>query len=110
MHVGGLEGISERKMFGGLCFMTSGNMFAGIVGDELMARLPKEQHDEALARPGSRPMDFTGRPMVGFIFVDAAGIESDAALASWLDQCYAHAAALPAKQPGQKKMGRNKAI
>jgi TfoX/Sxy family transcriptional regulator of competence genes len=101
-HIAGLPGISERKMFGGLCFMAGGNMFAGIVGDELMARLPKHEHAEALGRPGARPMDFTGRPMAGFVLVDQAAITAEGALARWLDQCYAHAATLPAKHRAAK--------
>jgi TfoX/Sxy family transcriptional regulator of competence genes len=103
-----LPDTSERKMFGGICFMTGGNMFAGIVGEQLMARLPKEDYEAALSRPGARPMDFTGRPMAGFIYVHRAGIESDADLALWLDQCYTYAASLPAKQPAARKAARVK--
>ena len=100
--IGERPNVAEIKMFGGLCFTANGNMFAGVVKDEYMARLPKEAHGDALARPGARPMDFTGRPMVGFIFVSADGIASDEALSTWVEQCYDYAASLPPKQPGAR--------
>ncbi|HLF76903.1 MAG TPA: TfoX/Sxy family protein [Dehalococcoidia bacterium] len=106
--IGDRPDVAEIKMFGGLCFTAGGNMFAGVVKDEYMARLPKDAHEAALARPGARPMDFTGRPMVGFIFVSAEGVASDEALNSWVDQCYDYAASLPAKKPGTKSMARKK--
>jgi hypothetical protein len=106
--IGDRPNVAEIKMFGGLCFTVGGNMFAGVVKDEYMARLPKEAHAEALAKPGARPMDFTGRPMVGFIFVSPDGIASDAALQSWVDECYDFAASLPPKQPGTKSMESRK--
>ena len=106
--IGDRPNVAEIKMFGGLCFTAGGNMFAGVVKDEYMARLPKEAHEAALARPGARPMDFTGRPMVGFIYVSAEGIASDGALNSWVTQCYDFAASLPPKQPGAKTTARKK--
>jgi TfoX/Sxy family transcriptional regulator of competence genes len=56
-------GFSERKMFGGLCFMLRGNMCAGVVGERLMLRLGEDGATAALRQPGVSPMDFTGRPM-----------------------------------------------
>lgn len=61
--------VTERKMFGGLTFMIGGHMCCGVNGNELIVRLDPEREDEALARPHARPMDFTGRPMSGFITV-----------------------------------------
>ena len=67
-------GLSERKMFGGLCLMVNGNMFAGIRGDELMLRVGQERFEQLLAKPGARPMDFTGRPMNGMVFREGCGL------------------------------------
>jgi TfoX/Sxy family transcriptional regulator of competence genes len=61
--------VTERKMFGGLTFMIGRHMCCGVNGNELIVRLDPEREDEALARPHARPMDFTGRPMSGFITV-----------------------------------------
>ncbi len=91
-------GYSERKMFGGLCFMIGGNMACGIVGDDLMVRLTPDSHEDALSRPHVRPMDFTGRPMKGMVYVEIGGIKEDAALAEWVDRGASFAASLPPKR------------
>lgn len=91
------DGISERKMFGGLAFMVNGNMVCGVVGDELMVRVGPEQWDAALALPHARAMDFTGKPMRGMIYVDEAGIAEDADLAVWVGRGLAFATKLPPK-------------
>jgi TfoX/Sxy family transcriptional regulator of competence genes len=83
--------ISEKKMFGGVAFMTNGSMAAGIIRDELMVRVGPEGYDEALARPHARALDFTGRPMRGFVQVAPAGFEDDADLRAWLARGIAHA-------------------
>ncbi len=77
----------EKRMMGGLCFMVNDKMCAGIVGETLMARIDPAIYAEALERPGAREMDFTGRPMKGFIFVEGEGIDSDEDLERWLDLC-----------------------
>jgi hypothetical protein len=91
------QGWSERKLFGGIAFMLNGNMCAGVVRGDLMVRVGPDAHDDALAQPGARPMDFTGRPMRGCVVVDRAGIESDADFAGWVDAGADYAASLPAK-------------
>jgi TfoX/Sxy family transcriptional regulator of competence genes len=96
--------LSERKMFGGLCLMSGGNMFAGIIGDELMLRVGKERFEELLAKPGARPMDFTGRPMNGYIYVSPHAFATDKALSTWLEAALAFVETLPPKQPGEKAM------
>lgn len=73
---------SERKMFGGICFMLGGNMALGVVGDDLMVRLDREDAERALAEPHVRPMDFTGRPTKNMVYVDPAGIEADGDLSA----------------------------
>ncbi|MGQ0537053.1 MAG: TfoX/Sxy family protein [Methanobacteriota archaeon] len=81
--------IDARKMFGGIAFMARGKMFAGIVGDDLMVRVGPERHEEALGRPHTRPMDFTRRPMRGYVFVARAGLRTKRQLAAWLDWGFA---------------------
>ena len=71
-------------MMGGLCFMVGGKMCVGITGDRLMVRLDPETYEAALTRPGCLPMDFTGRPMRGFVFVEPDGTTTDASLRSWI--------------------------
>lgn len=90
-------GISERKMFGGLAFMTDGHMFVGILGDTLMARVGPDEYAKALAMPHVRPMDFTGRPMKGYVFVAPEGFESDQALQHWVQLGLTFAGSLPPK-------------
>jgi hypothetical protein len=89
--------MSERKMFGGLCFLLDGNMCFGIVGSELMVRVGPDAYADALALDHAREMDFTGRSMKGFVYVGAAGISEDEDLDAWLDRGLAHAASLPPK-------------
>jgi TfoX/Sxy family transcriptional regulator of competence genes len=96
-------GISERKMFGGLCFMINGNMFAGVMGNELMLRVGPERFEQALAQPGARPMDFSKRPMVGMVYVAPPAFETESALSDWLGQALDFAGAMPGKQPGEKR-------
>jgi TfoX/Sxy family transcriptional regulator of competence genes len=91
------DAISERKMFGGLAFMSRGHMFVGILGDTLMARVGPDRYADALRRPGAREMDFTGKPMRGYVYVAPEGIESDAALEDWIAKCLAHVGSLPPK-------------
>ena len=81
----------------GLAFLLRGNMCVGIVGSDLMVRVGPEAHDDALRRPHARPMDFTGRPMKGFVYVAAAGYESDADLRDWVARGVAFASSLPPK-------------
>lgn len=89
--------IAEKKMFGGLAFMLAGNMCVGVVNDTLMARVGPEQYQDALHLPHAREMDFTGKPLKGFIYVDAEGIADDSDLQEWMTRCIAFAGSLPAK-------------
>ena len=91
------EGFSEKKMFGGLCFLLNGNMCCGIVGDELMVRVGADAYEKSLARAHAREMDFTGRPMRGFVYVGAEGVKTKRTLASWLEAGTAYAGSLPPK-------------
>ena len=90
------DGVTERKMFGGLAFMVRGQMACGIVGDDLMLRLGAESAEEALERPHVRPMDFTGRPMSGMVYVGPDGLRG-AALHRWVATSVAFVETLPPK-------------
>jgi TfoX/Sxy family transcriptional regulator of competence genes len=89
--------LSERKMFGGIAFMIGGNMAIGVVGDDLMVRLDPADAERALAEPHVRPMDFTGKPMKGMVFVDSGGTASGNDLASWVEAGADFASSLPPK-------------
>jgi TfoX/Sxy family transcriptional regulator of competence genes len=89
--------ISERKMFGGLAVMHNGNMVCGVVGDELMVRVGPDAYNDALAQPHARPMDFTGRPMRGMVYVGVDGIEGGQ-LDAWVERGVRYAETLPPKR------------
>lgn len=89
--------LTEKKMFGGLCFLLGGNMAAGIVGDELMLRVGPDRYEGALARAHAREMDFTGRALRGMVYVASEGFETDSALTEWLDLAVGFAGSLPPK-------------
>lgn len=74
-----------KSMMGGLCFMVDAKMCAGVTSDRLMLRIDPGEEAAALGKPGCKPMDFTGRPMKGFVFVEPAGVRTDTELAAWLD-------------------------
>ena len=89
--------VDEKRMFGGIAFMHAGNMCCGIVGDVLMARVGPDAYSEALQRSHAREMDFTGRSMKGFVYVDPDGFAEDDQLQGWIDLCQTFTASLPAK-------------
>jgi hypothetical protein len=95
--VDGDASMSERKMFGGLCFMTGGHMCFGIVGDDLMVRVGPERWEETLAMPFTREMDFTGRSMRGMVYVSSEGLGEDSVLMQWLEAGLDYASSLPPK-------------
>jgi TfoX/Sxy family transcriptional regulator of competence genes len=90
-------GVTERKMFGGICFMVNGNMCAGVSKDRLMARVGVPHWEEALKRPHAYSMDMGSRPMAGMVFVNSQDVESEETLASWLEPCLAFATSLKPK-------------
>jgi len=91
-------GASEKRMFGGLAFMVDGHMSCGVVNDTLMARVGPKQYRDALGRPHAREMDFTGKPLKGFVYVAPEGIESDEALESWVRMSLEFVRSLPPKR------------
>ncbi|WP_245949163.1 TfoX/Sxy family protein [Lutibacter citreus] len=74
----------EKKMFGGLCFMVENKMCVGIIKDELMARIGTENYKEALLKEGCSEMTFTGRPMKGYVYLNADALDLDNDLEYWL--------------------------
>jgi len=93
--LGPREDLREQKMFGGLAFMVGGHMAVGIVGDELMLRLGEEGAEALLGDEHVRPMDFTGRPMKGFVYVGPAATRDARALRKWVAEGVAYARSLP---------------
>ena len=89
--------VSERKMFGGVCFMINGNMCVGTWKGSLIVRLDKQNHDKTLAEPHTKPADMNGRTMKGWALVEPAGIESENDLTSWLNRAARFADSLPPK-------------
>ena len=77
--------LEEKIMFGGVCFMVNGKMCMGVVKDEIMCRIDPEMDEIVLERDGCRPMDFTGRPMKGYVFVSEAGMKNKKELQYWVD-------------------------
>ena len=77
----------EKKMMGGLCFMVDDKMLAGVMHNQLMARVGPVQYPSALERSGAKEMNFTGRSMKGFVFVEAEGIDLEADLEQWIEDC-----------------------
>ncbi|MBI1378092.1 MAG: RNA methyltransferase [Frankiales bacterium] len=89
--------LTERRMFGGLCFLLDGHMLCGVVSDDLMLRLGPEAAEHALERPHVRPMDFTGRPSRGMVYVAPAGLRGRA-LGAWLVKAEAFVRTLPPRR------------
>src|SRR5258708_39572243 len=79
-----------KRMMGGLCFMVKGKMCVGVEKNRLMARIGPDAYDKALTRNGCRPMDFTGRPMRGFVFVEPVGLQSEKDMKFWLELALAY--------------------
>ena len=86
----------ERAMFGGLAFMVNTHMACGVMGADLMLRVGKEAHDDAISR-GARDMDMTGRPMRGLVVVPSAALNDDA-LVAWVEQAVTFAESEPPKR------------
>ena len=79
-----LSPIEEKEMMGGLCYMYNDKMCVGIIKNDMMCRIDPEQHDMAVERQGCRIMDFTGRPMKGWIMIDETGMKTKKELDYWI--------------------------
>jgi TfoX/Sxy family transcriptional regulator of competence genes len=91
------RGVSEKKMFGGIAFLLRGNMFCGVVEQQLMVRVGPDAYAQTLARAHAREMDFTGRPLKGMVYVEPAGVRSPEHLRSWIDRGLQFVKTLPPK-------------
>lgn len=96
-ELGRAAGITERKMFGGICFLLHGNILVGVWLDSLIARVGLEASQTALRQPHVRIMDVTGKPMTGWLLVAPAGIAQDAQLRTWIQLATQFVRTLPAK-------------
>ena len=95
--LGDLPGLSEKKMFGGLCFLLNGNMICGVHSGGAMFRPGKSRETEALVLAGVEPLSFTGRPMGGMVEVDEAAYADDDVRVALTQLSLANAASLPVK-------------
>jgi TfoX/Sxy family transcriptional regulator of competence genes len=95
----------EKKMFGGLCFMVNDKMCVGVESERVMVRLDPALYDEVIEKEGCSPMDFTGRPMKGYVFVDAGALKTKKQLDYWvqLALAYNRHAKSSKKKTGKKK-------
>ena len=78
------KNVEEKKMFGGLCFMVNDKMCVGVEKERLMVRLDPAKFDEVMEKEGCMPMDFTGRIMKGYVFVDIASLNTKKKLEYWI--------------------------
>ena len=89
--------ITELKMFGGLCFMIAGNMCCGVIKDNLIVRVGPERYENYLRESYARPMDFTGRALRGFVYVESEGYDTDESLKKWVGRGVEFASSLRPK-------------
>jgi TfoX/Sxy family transcriptional regulator of competence genes len=93
----GRRGLAEKKMFGGVAFLLDGNMCCAITGAELIVRVGAQAVEAALREPHTSVLDMSGRPMKGWVVVNASGLAGDDSLARWVRCGAAYAAGLPPK-------------
>ena len=104
--VGPRADVTEKRMFGGVAFLLDGRMFCGIVKDDLMVRVGPERHQAALGEAHVRPMDFTGQPMSGYIYVGPGGTRTATAIKRWVEQGAAFVATLDKGSTRKPKKSR----
>jgi TfoX/Sxy family transcriptional regulator of competence genes len=95
--LGDRDDVEARRMFGGLAFLVRSHMACGVLRNELMLRVGPGNEAAALALPHARPMDFTGRPMAGMLWVAPDGLRTEASLRAWVERGLAFVATLPAR-------------
>jgi TfoX/Sxy family transcriptional regulator of competence genes len=93
------KGIVEKRMFGGVAFLHNGNMALGVQDENLMVKVGADNYQAALKLPHARPMDFTGRPLTGYVYVAPAGFKTEKALQRWVESGIVGAAAA---KPGRR--------
>ncbi len=95
--LGPIEGLEIKKMFGGVCYLLHGNMLCGVVDERMIVRSGKERQAQALEQPHTRPFDYTGKAMAGWLMVEPAGLQDEAELADWVQVCLEFVRTLPPK-------------
>ncbi|MFN8288651.1 MAG: TfoX/Sxy family protein [Chitinophagaceae bacterium] len=102
--------VEEKAMFGGLCFMVNGKMALGVEKERLMVRLDPAKYEEVLEKDGCKPMDFTGKVMKGFVFVDTAVLNTRKKLEYWVKLAmeFNKIAKAGRKKPAAKKNSKKK--
>lgn len=98
-----LPNIEEKAMMGGLTFMYNNKMCVGIIKDDLMCRINPELHDSAVEKTGCRTMDFTKRPMKGYVFIDEEGLQSQKDFDYWIELALEFNASAKASKKPKKK-------
>jgi TfoX/Sxy family transcriptional regulator of competence genes len=88
-QLAGLHNIEEKEMMGGLTFMYNHKMCMGIIGDEMMCRIEPDLHEIVIEKRGCRTMDFTKRPMRGYVMVDETGMKTEKDFSYWINLCLA---------------------
>ena len=83
--IGEIPDVEEKFMFGGVCFMVNGKMCIGVVKDDMMCRIDPAMEETALEKNGCRPMDFTGRPMKGYVYVSEEGMKKKKDFDYWIN-------------------------
>lgn len=98
-----LPKVEEKIMFGGVCFMVDGKMCMGVVKEEMMCRIDPQKEEEALEKNGCRAMDFTGRPMKGYVYVSEEGMKTKKTFDYWISLCLEFNAKAKASVKRKKK-------
>lgn len=84
-NLAGISNVEEKEMMGGLTFMVNDKMCIGIIKDEMMCRIDPAVHDEAVEKEGCRIMDFTNRPMKGYVMIDDSGMKTQKQFDYWIN-------------------------
>jgi hypothetical protein len=92
-----IPSLQEKKMFGGVCFLVSGNMACGVFKEDLIVRVGVENYQEALAQPHTKLFDITGKALKGWVMVEPKGCATESDLKAWIEQGLMFAQSLPAK-------------
>jgi TfoX/Sxy family transcriptional regulator of competence genes len=96
--------VEEKNMFGGVCFMVKGKMCVSVVKDEMMCRIDPAMDEIVLEKRGCRQMDFTGKPMKGYLFISDEGMKSKKDFEAWVNLCLEfNSKAKAAKKPAKRK-------
>lgn len=98
--------VIEKAMFGGIAFMVRGHMTVGLVNDDLVVRVDPADNDRLVAEPHARPMDFTGRPMRGWLYVEPEGVRTPRMLTTWIRRALAYTDAKPVGAAGRPRNAR----